>query len=376
MTIGLKNSLRRASDNDARIGHWRRALPRFECLESRDVLSGGLIPTSLDLGAYPEPIYGESFLLQADLREAASGPTRPVGDLVFTVDGVAQAPIVVNSFDIGVFTFTPTLPLAPGPHVYTVSYSGDGTYAPSSAAAANAVQPVPAVVQLTAAPSAAPAGGAVTLDASVSAALPNGRSLSIPTPPITGTVTFRDGSTVLQQVPLGPTGHASFTTTALGVGSHAITATYSGNTDVAPAMSNAVAETVAPPDEGPLVTTVQRFGFHAQPTLVVIGFDKALDPASAQDVGNYAIVRLDRRGRPVGPPVTLAAATYDPVADTVTLRTSHRLNVQALYRLTISGVAPKGVKDAGGVGLAGTGAGHPGTNYTTTISWFSSGGQS
>jgi hypothetical protein len=45
----------------------------------------------------------------------------------------------------------------------------------------------------------------------------------------TGTVTFKDGAVVLGTAPLG-TGHkANFTTSALAVGLHSITAKYSGD---------------------------------------------------------------------------------------------------------------------------------------------------
>jgi len=47
----------------------------------------------------------------------------------------------------------------------------------------------------------------------------------------TGTVTFKDGDTVLGSQPLDSTGHASLTTSGLTVGPHAITAAYSGDTN-------------------------------------------------------------------------------------------------------------------------------------------------
>ena len=45
----------------------------------------------------------------------------------------------------------------------------------------------------------------------------------------TGNVTFADGATVLATVPLDATGRASFTTSTLLAGTHAITATYNGD---------------------------------------------------------------------------------------------------------------------------------------------------
>ena len=60
----------------------------------------------------------------------------------------------------------------------------------------------------------------------VTALVTNGGSgTSIPT----GTVTFTEGATTLASaVPVDGTGHASFTLSSLAVGSHPITATFSG----------------------------------------------------------------------------------------------------------------------------------------------------
>ena len=46
--------------------------------------------------------------------------------------------------------------------------------------------------------------------------------------PQSGTVTFKDGATVIGSAPIAPNGTAALTTAALGVGSHPVTATFSG----------------------------------------------------------------------------------------------------------------------------------------------------
>jgi len=60
-----------------------------------------------------------------------------------------------------------------------------------------------------------------------------------------GTVTFADGATPLATVPLDGSGTATFTTSALSLGSHSITATYSGDTDFLGVQSAPCSETVA-----------------------------------------------------------------------------------------------------------------------------------
>jgi len=63
-----------------------------------------------------------------------------------------------------------------------------------------------------------------------------------------GTVTFKDGSTVLGTSPLSA-GVAAFTTSALAVGAHSITASYAGNSNFAASVSTAFTQTVnAAPD--------------------------------------------------------------------------------------------------------------------------------
>ena len=111
----------------------------------------------------------------------------------------------------------------------------------------------------------------------------------------------------------------------------------------------------------PTVTLVQRFGFHADPTRIVLTFSAPLDPARAQDVRNYRIVG------PGGEAVAIDSATYDPAADTVTLDPHTRLNLHQLYKLTVIGTAPGGVADTSGVLLDGAGNGQPGSNYVATL---------
>lgn len=59
-----------------------------------------------------------------------------------------------------------------------------------------------------------------------------------------GSVTFAEGATVLSSVPLSSGGTASTAVTGLGVGSHAITAGYSGDTAFGPSTSTALTQVV------------------------------------------------------------------------------------------------------------------------------------
>jgi hypothetical protein len=75
----------------------------------------------------------------------------------------------------------------------------------------------------------------------------------------TGTVNFMDGSTLLAQVAVDPTGHASFTVSSLGVGPHSLTASFAGTAPFLNSASAALAETVAK-DATTTALGVQHFG--------------------------------------------------------------------------------------------------------------------
>jgi hypothetical protein len=65
------------------------------------------------------------------------------------------------------------------------------------------------------------------------------------TPAITGTVTFKDGATVLATRTVS-SGQATFTTSSLAVGKHSITAVYGGDADLLKSTSKVLTQTVNP----------------------------------------------------------------------------------------------------------------------------------
>jgi hypothetical protein len=123
--------------------------------------------------------------------------------------------------------------LAPGPHRVRADYSGTMQFLPlmlqpsESVALVIHVRDVPGVT-LSSSGDLRMAGALVTLTATVSG----------PAGPLSGAVTFRDGSQVLAaHVGLDRAGEASFTTSALAEGSRAIVAEYEGGELHAPAAS-------------------------------------------------------------------------------------------------------------------------------------------
>jgi hypothetical protein len=125
------------------------------------------------------------------------------------LDANGQAALTVPSLD-------------PGSHVITAAYAGDGVYHGGTRSLAVAVSAAPqtataAALSYSPFPSIQTAGQAITFTAVISGA------------PAGETVTFLDRNTVIGTGTLDATGHATFTTSSLGVGGHTITAAYAGD---------------------------------------------------------------------------------------------------------------------------------------------------
>ena len=113
--------------------------------------------------------------------------------------------------------------------------------------------------------------------------------------------------------------------------------------------------------DGPRVSTVQRYGYHSQPTYLVIQFDSALDSSPAQNVSNYQIFG------PGNHRIKVRSAIYNSVTHVVTLMPAQRLILRQSYTLRINGMAPSGLRNPEGLLLDGAGNGVPGSNYVTTL---------
>ena len=239
--------------------------------------------TALSSSSNPS-VFGQAVTFTATVSGAAGSSGPPTGTVTFTIDGVAQPPVplaVVNGVAQAAF---PTSTLAGGNHTLTAAYSGDANFAASTSPpltqAVNAPTLVPTTTQLNAQPNPSTLGQPVTFFAFVIPTTGTG------TP--TGTVTFTiDG---VAQPPTAVTTQASsaavfqLTTSALGLGTHTVTAAYSGDAMFSASTAfNPVTQVVNAPTavDGPTVVSLQRFGFHAQPTLLVLTFSTPLDPARA-----------------------------------------------------------------------------------------------
>ena len=161
--------------------------------------------------------FGQSVAFTATVSAVAPGTGTPTGAVTFrdgattlgtaTIDGSGVASLSSSS-------------LAVGGHTITAQFGGDSSFNASSGTIAQTVQAANTTLTLAAAPSPATYGQAVVLTATVAAQSPGAG-----TP--TGSVTFRDGSTVLGSGSLAG-GVATVSAPGLTAGTHALTAQYSG----------------------------------------------------------------------------------------------------------------------------------------------------
>jgi hypothetical protein len=114
----------------------------------------------------------------------------------------------------------------------------------------------------------------------------------------------------------------------------------------------------------PPTATLARFGFHGQPTELVLKFNEPLEASSASNLANYRLVPCGPRGKVAARArsIPLVAALYDEATRSVTLLCKTRLPLRNSYRLIVNGQAQTtgGVRDRASVLLDGNRDGRPG----------------
>jgi hypothetical protein len=129
--------------------------------------------------------------------------------------------------------------LSVGNHSVTAVYGGDPNFVSSTSTAINqTVQQDGSKTKLSSSDKKAVFGEPVTFTVSVTAAAPGSGTPS-------GTVSFRDGTTTLTTVALDGTGTGTYTTSSLTIGTHSMTAVYSGDADFTTSTSAVLTQTVS-----------------------------------------------------------------------------------------------------------------------------------
>ncbi|MCU1458201.1 MAG: hypothetical protein JWL73_2293 [Actinomycetia bacterium] len=178
-------------------------------------------------------VHGQPVTLTASVLIFGATPT---GTVTF-LDGAT--PLGTATLVSGSASIT-TSALLTGSNALTAAYSGDGNLSPATSAVATLnVGKAQTATTLAAPPSPSLSGQGVSFSATVTAVVPGA---GVPA----GAVQFNDGANPLgSPIPLDGSGVAtSATFTNLGVGTHSITAIYSGNPDFSGSTSGAGSQVV------------------------------------------------------------------------------------------------------------------------------------
>jgi hypothetical protein len=187
-------------------------------------------PTTTTLASSPNPsTYGQSVALTATVTSSGSGT--PTGTITFT-DGANT--LGTSPLSGGQATLTTSM-LGAGPHSITATYSGDSGFNPStSSALAQTVNQANTALALASSVNPSAYSQSVTFTATIT---PQFGGVA------TGTVTFKDGATVIGSAAVSSNA-ASFTTNALALGSHSVIAFYSGDSNFTGSTSGPVSQVV------------------------------------------------------------------------------------------------------------------------------------
>jgi hypothetical protein len=179
--------------------------------------------------------FGQMLTMTITIKAAGPGGGVPTGTVTI-LDG--SNPLDTVSLDSGGKATFSTRALGVGSHTITATYSGDTNFTSSTTAALNqTVSQAATKTTITSSASTSRFGQPVTFTATVKAVAPGS---GVPT----GTVTFYDGTTSLGTVPLYGSGQATISIGSLSVGTHSITASYTGDGNFTASTSTALTQTV------------------------------------------------------------------------------------------------------------------------------------
>ncbi len=179
--------------------------------------------------------YGQSYTITASVKPLNSGPAA-TGMVTFAVDGVTLGTVPVTT-GVAAITAPGTTPI--GTHVLTAQYSGDSVYGAASLSGSHSVTGLSSSVVLTiTTPATIYYGQTINGYAQVTAS--DNSALN-------GTITFYDGSVNICVIPVTQMISCPASSgRGFAVGTHVLTATYSGDTTHSGSTSNAVSVTVLP----------------------------------------------------------------------------------------------------------------------------------
>lgn len=178
-------------------------------------------------------VYGQSIIFTATVTVVLPGNGTPSGTMTFK-DGATT--LGTGSLSAGKATFTIST-LGAGTHYITAVYAGDANFDTStSGTLTQTINQATTSVTISSSSNPSGKGQPLALTANVTI-LPAGGGTA------TGTVTFRDGASILGTGSLSG-GKATFTTSTLTMGNHSISATYDGDTNCITSTSSILTQVI------------------------------------------------------------------------------------------------------------------------------------
>jgi hypothetical protein len=163
----------------------------------------------------PSPPYGDPIFIDVKSGDPMN-PSVPTGMITVIIDGGAPMMLPLNIYGLAMLPGN----LPPGPHTIEVMYPGDTNFNPGTTTQLINVQKAPTTTTLVTSSPSVSVGEPVTFTAQV---------ISNTTGTPTGTVTFYTDGVAIGTVTINASGVATISVSTLSAGTHAITATYSGN---------------------------------------------------------------------------------------------------------------------------------------------------
>jgi hypothetical protein len=254
------------------------------------VVRGGV---TVALSTSPSPSgLNQPMTFSANVSAAAPAAGTPSGTVRF-FDGATL--LGSSTLSTGNVSFT-TAGLAAGVHSIQAAYDVDGSFLPGTGSASHTVNDAAATPSIAIASSRNPAsvGQSVRLTA----------TLSMSAGPVSGSVQFYDGEALLGTSPI-VSGSATFTTTALAAGSHAITVRYLGSASAPPIISGVFVQAVG---SSGWKNRTSSATVSASPNPSALGATVTLTANITGSNGTPAgVVLFMVNGEVVGGPVTLTA---------------------------------------------------------------------
>jgi len=244
-------------------------------------------------------VFGETVTYAVTVTAVAPGAGVPTGSVVIS-DLTSGQVLGAAPLTGGVGTLADNT-LHAGAHVIAAFYPGDTNFAPQGGFAGHQVNPAGTTTALSSSANPSAFGQGVSFTATVAPVAPGAG-----TP--TGTVQFFvDGSAFGGPVTLAGGTGTSGVTSALSVGTHPVTATYSGNGDFNPSTSAALDQVVGQIDATNTVTSSVNPSVFGQPVV----FTATLTGAQGTPTGS---IQFGVDGVNLGGPVGLAGGVATSTA--------------------------------------------------------------